>query len=168
LTVALSACSEEKPAELPPPVALTYEAIGYYCNMTVTDHPGPKGQIRLKSQDIPVWFSSVRDTIAFTRLPEEAKDILVVYVTDMSKAESWENPESGGWIEAGSALFVTGSSRKGGMGAPEPVPFSSKEAATEFANQYGGEIVSLSDIPDSSILGPVEVGGIHQNMDQGQ
>jgi copper chaperone NosL len=168
LSAALSACSEEETAELPPPAPLTYEAVGHFCNMTVKDHHGPKGQVLLKSQEQPVWFSSVRDTIAFTLLPEEPKDILAVYVTDMSKAQSWENPESGGWIEAKSALFVTGSSRKGGMGAPEPVPFSTKEAAEKFVDQYGGKIVSLSGIPVSSILGPVEVEGNHQNMDHGK
>jgi copper chaperone NosL len=165
LAAGLSACGDEESAELPPPAPLTQEAIGYYCNMTVTEHHGPKGQIRLKSEGQPVWFSSVRDTIAFTLLPEEPKDILVVYVTDMSRAETWENPESGDWIEAKTALFVIGSTRNGGMGAPEPVPFSSQEAAEKFADQYGGEIVGLSDIPDDAILGPVEIGNNHQNME---
>ena len=167
LAVGLSACGDEERAELPPPAPLTQEAIGYYCNMTVREHHGPKGQIRLKSEDQPIWFSSVRDTIAFTLLPEEPKDILAIYVTDMSKAETWENPENGDWIEANSALFVIGSTRRGGMGAPEPVPFSSKEAAEKFADQFGGRIVGLSDIPDNSILGPVEVGNNHQNKEHG-
>ncbi len=167
LAVGLSACGDEERAELPPPAPLTQEAIGYYCNMTVREHHGPKGQIRLKSEDQPIWFSSVRDTIAFTLLPEEPKDIWVVYVTDMSKAETWESPENGNWIEAETALFVIGSTKKGGMGAPEPVPFSSQEAAEKFAEQYGGEIVGLSEIPENAILGPVEVGNEHQNMEHG-
>ena len=167
LAVALSACSDEEQAELPPPAPLTQEAIGYYCNMTVREHHGPKGQIRLKSEEKPIWFSSVRDTIAFTLLPEEPKDIWAIYVTDMSRPETWENPETGDWIEAKSALFVIGSTRNGGMGAPEPVPFSSKAAAEKFASQYGGEIVGLSDISENSILGPVEVGNNHQNMENG-
>lgn len=167
LAAALAACGDEERAEAPPPVRLTQEAVGYYCNMTVKEHPGPKGQIRLKSGDQPIWFSSVRDTIAFTLLPEEPKDILVIYVTDMSKAETWENPDNGDWIEAKTALFVIGSTRTGGMGAPEPVPFSSQEAAENFARQYGGEIVGLSEIPESAILGPVEVGNDHQNMEMG-
>lgn len=167
LAAGLSACGDEEQAELPPPASLTQEAIGYYCNMTVREHPGPKGQIRLKSENQPIWFSSVRDTIAFTLLPEEPKDIWVVYVSDMSKSETWESPVNGNWIEAKSALFVIGSIRTGGMGAPEPVPFSSQEAAEKFANQYGGEIVGLSDIPENEILGPVDVGNNHQNMEQG-
>lgn len=167
LAAGLSACGDEKEAEAPPPAPLTQEAIGYYCNMTVSEHPGPKGQIRLKSADQPIWFSSVRDTIAFTLLPEEPKDIWAIYVTDMSKAEAWENPENGDWIDAETALFVIGSTRKGGMGAPEPVPFSSQEAAEKFAGQYGGEVVGLSEIPEDAILGPVEIENDHQNMGSG-
>ncbi len=51
LAAGLSACGDEERAELPPPAPLTQEAIGYYCNMTVREHHGPKGQIRLKSED---------------------------------------------------------------------------------------------------------------------
>jgi copper chaperone NosL len=165
LVTGLISCTEEEVAELPPPAVLTHEAIGYYCNMTVMDHHGPKGQIRLKSRNKPIWFSSVRDTVAFTLLPEEPKDILAIYVTDMSKAESWENPEAGNWIDAKTALFVTGSSRKGGMGATEPVPFASEEAAEKFAKHHGGKIVAFSDIPHGSVLGPVEIKNNHENME---
>ena len=48
---------------------LDADAIGYYCNMTVANHPGPKGQAFVAGKDAPLWFSSVRDTLAFTRLP---------------------------------------------------------------------------------------------------
>jgi len=161
IAVGLTACMEEEKAEAPPPAQLTHEAIGYYCNMTVKDHHGPKGQVRLKSQDKPVWFSSVRDTIAFTRLPEEPKDIAAIYVTDMSKAETWEKPGDGAWIDAKSAVYVLGSSKKGGMGAPEAVPFSTKEAAEKFASHHGGKVTHYADIPDSSILGTVQISDDH-------
>lgn len=168
LTIGLSACGEDKKAEMPPPVQLTQEAIGYYCNMTVVDHHGPKGQIQLNGKLAPIWFSSARDTIAFTLLPEESKDIAAIYVTDMSKADSWENPESSVWIDAKTAHYVIGSSKRGGMGAPEPVPFSSRETAKAFAHVHGGEIVAFSDIPEDSILGMVEIDGNHEAMDMGQ
>jgi len=167
LVSGLTGCMEEKAAKLPPPAPLTQDAIGYYCSMTVTEHIGPKGQIRLKSQANPVWFSSVRDTVAFTLLPEEPKDILVIYVTDMSKPGSWENPKHIDWIDAKTAQFVIGSSRNGGMGAPEPVPFSSRQAAEDFISKYGGNIVAFSDIPESSILGSVEIGNNENNEEHG-
>ena len=167
LSMSMSACTEEEVAELPPPAKLTHEAMGYYCNMTVTEHHGPKGQIRLKSQNKPVWFSSVRDTIAFTLLPEEPKDIIAIYVTDMSNPEAWENSENGDWVEAKSAHYVTGSTKNGGMGAPEPVPFASKENAEKFAGQHGGKVVTFTDIPHGAILGPVEVTSSYDKKEHG-
>jgi hypothetical protein len=50
----------------------------------VLDHPGPNGQIFIKGQAEPVWFASVRDTVAFTLLPEEPKDVTAIYVNDMA------------------------------------------------------------------------------------
>ena len=161
----LTGCMEDGAAELPPPDVLTQEAIGYYCNMTVQDHRGPKGQIKLKGESKPLWFSSVRDTITFTRLPGESKNIMAIYVTDMSDDASWDNPENSKWIEARSAHFVSGSSRSGGMGASEQVPFATKEDAHKFTQRYGGHILAYSDIPDSAIFGPVEISADPENKD---
>jgi len=156
LTLGLSACMEEEIVDLPSPAQLTQEPVGYYCSMTVADHKGPKGQIWLKSKDQPIWFSSVRDTITFTLLAEEPKDIRAIYVTDMSTDESWESPKSYQWIDINTAHFVTGSFRAGGMGAPEPVPFASKESAKKFSLRHGGKVVAYSKIADGSTLGPAE------------
>jgi len=168
LMVGLSGCVEQEVVEVPPPAPLTDQAVGYYCNMTMTEHQGPKGQIRLKSRKDPVWFSSVRDTVAFTMLPEEPKDIQAVYVTDMSNEASWRDPENSTWIAAKTAHYVMGSRKNGGMGAPEPVPFATKEAAQIFSRQYGGNIVAFSDIPESSILGPVELSNNPQIKEPGR
>ena len=54
-----------------------------------------------------------------------------------------------------------------GLGAPASVPFYSQDAAEKFAEQYGGEIVGLSEIPENAILGPVEVGNEHLYMEHG-
>ncbi len=95
LLAALSASGcdgKDSAAEAPPPVALTAEAIGHYCGMALLEHEGPKGQILLRGSDRPVWFSSARDTIAFTMLAEEAKTLRAIYVSDMGRAESWDQP----------------------------------------------------------------------------
>lgn len=147
-----AACDSEQVVEAPDPIEPTQNATGYYCNMTVVEHYGPKGHIFLVGDDIPFWFTSVRDTIAFTMLPEESKDIAVVYVNDMAKAKSWDKPEAGTWIDARTAMYVIGSTRVGGMGAPEPVPFSIRERAEEFAMEFGGEVVAFADIPLDYIL----------------
>jgi copper chaperone NosL len=126
--------------------------IGYYCNMSVAEHRGPKGQIFLDDREQPLWFTSARDTIAFTMLPEEPKNISAMYVSDMGKA-SWDNPEPGIWVDARSAWYVVGSGRVGGMGAPEPVPFAEKGKATAFQAEHGGRVLSFADIPEDEILG---------------
>lgn len=152
--LALGGCNDQKAAGAPPPPhELTQAAMGHYCGMNVLEHPGPKGQIILASRLQPVWFSSARDTLSFTMLPEEAKDIRAIYVSDMGKAPSWEEPGAGNWIEARKASFVIGSRMKGGMGADEAVPFSERAAAERFASENGGRVVSFSDVPKEYVLG---------------
>jgi len=138
---------------LPPPATLTRDAVGHYCGMLVTHHEGPKGQIFVAGQDQPIWFSSVRDTIAFTLLPEETAKVRVIYVNDMARADDWASPGPGTWMDAREAHFVIGSSRTGGMGAQEAVPFSRRTAARAFVEQYGGQIVKLTEIPEDYVLG---------------
>ena len=136
----LAGCSEEE-AAAPPPQALTGDEVGYYCGMLLTEHAGPKGQILVKSGERTFWFSSVHDTLTFLRLPEEPKDIAAVYVSDMAKASSWEQPGAGNWMRAEDAVFVVGSNRQGGMGGPEAVPFSDENAARDFAAAHGGQVM---------------------------
>ena len=151
-----AACGEDETAAAPPPpVALTQDAIGHYCGMALVEHDGPKGQILLRGSDRPVWFSSARDTIAFTMLSEESKAIRAVYVSDMAKAESWTQPGATNWVEARSAHFVLGSDRRGGMGAEEAVPFSDRAAADRFATAHGGRLVRLAELPRDWVLGGV-------------
>jgi copper chaperone NosL len=151
----LAACDGQESAQaVPPPVEPTRDAIGHYCGMVVVDHAGPKGQIFLKSRpEEPVWFTSARDTIAFTMLPEEPDDILAIYVNDMGRAKSWNSPEPGTWTDARKAWYVIGSNRRGGMGAPEAVPFANEADARTFAGQQGGEVVPFDRLPRDYILG---------------
>ncbi|MBC8339727.1 MAG: nitrous oxide reductase accessory protein NosL [Rhodospirillales bacterium] len=149
----LSACGDQTVAEAPPPQEPTRAATGHYCSMTVVDHPGPKGQIHLEGDAHPLWFSSVRDTIAFTMLPEESKDIAAIYVNDMAQVKTWKQPEPKTWIRARDAWYVIGSSRRGGMGAPEAVPFGDRDKAQSFAGEHGGRVVAFKDIPPEAILG---------------
>lgn len=158
VSVALAGCGKEAaPPPAPLPDEVSYAAIGHYCGMPLADHEGPKGQIHLKGQVEPVWFSSVRDTIAFTRLPEEPRDITAIYVNDMGRAKSWAHPEPGSWTDARKAWFVIDSEARGGMGAPEAVPFSDKAAAEAFQALHHGRVLRLTEIPDNYVLGPVDL-----------
>ena len=123
--------------------------------MNVLEHTGPKGQIILASREEPVWFSSARDAVSFTMLPEEPKDIRAIYVSDMAKAR-----ELGGARRrrTGSmrkqAFFVIGSRMKGGMGAEEAVPFSERERRRNIRRrENGGHVVSFAEIPQDYVLG---------------
>jgi copper chaperone NosL len=150
LAFLLVACEQSPVTEIPPAQKLTREANGYYCLMTVVNHKGPKGQIILSDGQV-MWFTSVRDTISFTLLPEEPKNIAAIYVNDMSDA-NWNDPGAENWIDARQAWYVLGSDRTGGMGAPEAVPFAAKEKAESFASNHGGTIHAFNSIPQAYIL----------------
>ena len=152
----LASCGEEE-AALPDPVRLTAEAVGHYCMMTVLDHDGPKAQIHLKGFPEPIFFAQVRDALAYAKGPERNADLLAIYVSDMGAAPSWAAPGPDNWILARQARFVVGGDVRGGMGAPEVVPFSSAEAAAGFADRHGGDVLAFSDIPDAAVLAPVEI-----------
>ncbi|TGQ72945.1 MULTISPECIES: nitrous oxide reductase accessory protein NosL [unclassified Mesorhizobium] len=150
--IAIAGC-QRGPDKTPAPFAMTEDAMGRYCGMNILEHPGPKGQVILAKYDEPIWFSSARDTIAFTMLPEEPKDIRAIYVSDMAKAPNWDNPGINNWVNAKDAFFVIGSDRKGGMGTAEAVPFSSSESARAFANEHGGQVLDFADLPRGYVLG---------------
>jgi len=149
LLAALSASGcdgKDSAAEAPPPVALTAEAIGHYCGMALLEHEGPKGQILLRGSDRPVWFSSARDTIAFTMLAEEAKTLRAIYVSDMGRAESWDQPgatNGGGAPRAGRDRQQPRRRHgRGGGGALLRPP-----AAERFAAEHCGRVLAFTQIP---------------------
>ncbi len=154
--IVLAACQETETRVVPAAISMTDEALGHYCQMNLTEHDGPKAQIHFAGSKYPVWFSQVRDAIAFTRLPEETQDVSAVYVSDMGKAQTWTNPGIDNWVDADTAHFVIESRSRGGMGAPEAIPFGEEKAAKAFVSENGGRIVKLAGIPDDYVLGPVD------------
>ena len=114
--VLLAGCQDRDAANAPPPppVELTASAVGHYCGMRVVEHSGPKGQIILASRKEPVWFSSARDAFSFTMLPEEAKDIRAIYVSDMAKAPKCSPEMSWQQQQQQHMKMVSGSGGTGG------------------------------------------------------
>jgi copper chaperone NosL len=154
--LAVAACREEV-AAIPDPVPMTEEAVGHYCQMDLLEHPGPKAQVHLDGQPgMPLFFSQVRDAVAYQRMPEQSHAITAIYVSDMANAPSWEDPGATNWVRADLAHYVVGATIPGGMGAPELVPFSRPEAAAEFAARHGGAVMALAAIDDAQVLAPVE------------
>ncbi|MDZ4093708.1 MAG: nitrous oxide reductase accessory protein NosL, partial [Paracoccaceae bacterium] len=78
LLLPLAACREDAP--LPGPVAMTAEAVGHYCQMGILEHPGPKAQVHLDGLPAPLFFSQVRDAVAYQRMPEQSGRIIAIYV----------------------------------------------------------------------------------------
>lgn len=160
MLLAVTACKQEvvqDTAALP----LTEEAVGHYCQMILLEHEGPKAQAHLAGlPGAPLFFSQVRDVVAYTRMPEQSHEVLKIWVNDMgAPGATWQMPGPANWIAAEDAVYVVGSRVVGGMGAPEIVPFSKPEDANIFAKANGGQIMRLAEIPDSAVLAPVVLDG---------
>ncbi|MFB2594364.1 nitrous oxide reductase accessory protein NosL [Paracoccus sp. p4-l81] len=151
LALMTAACRDEAQA-LPDPVQMTAQAVGHYCQMNLLEHPGPKAQVHLEDNPNPLFFSQVRDAIAYARMPEQAAPITVIYVSDMARAPDWDHPGDSNWMPATAAHYVIGSRRDGGMGAPETVPFSDAAAAQAFAAEWGGQVVAYDAIRSEDVL----------------
>lgn len=149
--LSLTACKEEV-ATRPDPVEMTVEAVGFYCRMDIIEHDGPKGQVQLDGLPGALFFSQVRDTVAYLHMPEQSHAITVAYVQDMSGPATWAEP--GPWITAESAIYVIGSDARGGMDAPEFVPFSDRSSAEAFAARHGGTLRQFIEITASDVLAP--------------
>lgn len=158
ILMTLSACKEETVQDTTP-LPLTAEAVGHFCQMNLLEHEGPKGQAHLEGlPGMPLFFSQVRDVVAYTRLPEQSHEILAVWVNDMgAPAATWGDPGADNWIAANDAHYVVGSRLMGGMGTPEIIPFAEAAKADAFAMANGGTVMRLSEIPDAAVLAPVEL-----------
>lgn len=165
LVLALAACREE--AQDLSPVAMTAESVGHYCQMHLLEHAGPKAQVHLEGfEGKPLYFSQVRDAVAYTRLPEQDGVILAVYVNDMgAPGATWDDPGAANWISAEAAHYVVGAAVEGGMGAPELVPFADTARAAAFAAANGGAVMDLAAIPDSAVIAPVATDATAGNGD---
>lgn len=151
--LAVSGCRDDATTR-PLPVALTAEAVGHYCQMDLLGHPGPKAQVHLEGLEAPLFFSQVRDAIAYQRMPEQEGIITAIYVNDMGVAASWQEPGATNWIAAEDAVYVAGSAARGGMDAPELVPFDTEAAAQAFTAREGGQVIAFAAIKDDDVLEP--------------
>jgi copper chaperone NosL len=141
-TLFLLACSGASDnVAKPTPIKLGDDEVGYYMQMIVADHAGPKAQLWLSDQRKPLWFVDVRDAILFKRTPEEADNITAIYAHDMSKNTDYHRVKDI-WVDIDEAFFVIESNRKGGMGMPETIPFSDSASANEFATKHGGKVIN--------------------------
>lgn len=169
LALTLLACvgCKEEVAQDTSPLPLSQDSVGHFCQMDLLEHDGPKGQAHLAGlPGLPLFFSQVRDVIAYTRMPEQSHEILAVWVNDMgASGATWSEPGRDNWILAQEAVYVVGSRVVGGMGTPEIVPFSDHAQATDFVEANGGQAMRLAEIPDAAVLAPVELTGDGDDAD---
>lgn len=166
MVMILGACREETARDISPR-DLTPETLGHYCQMNLLEHPGPKAQLYLEKNPDPLFFSQVRDAIAYARAPEQVAPIVAIYVNDMGRSgATWETPGDGNWIAAEKAFYVVQSRRQGGMGAPETVPFATRDKADAFARAEGGKVLAYGEITDDMVLTPVETGDATDGNDE--
>ena len=164
--LAVTACKEDLVQDTSP-LPFTVEAIGHFCQMNLFEHEGPKAQAHLAGLSrMPLFFSQVRDVVAYMRLPEQSHEILAVWVNDMGAPDAtWAKPGTTNWINIEDAFLVVGARVTGGMGAPEIVPFSDREKAEAFMSANGGQIMNLGEIPDDAVLAPVVLDGDNDDTD---
>lgn len=118
--------------------------------MLLADFPGPKGQIHYTDRAEPDFFCDLVELFHIYLDPEVVVPVRALFVQDMGKA-AWDHPE-GHWIDARSAWFVHGSSRRGSMG-PTIASFANEADARKFATEFGGTAVPFDGItPDMVAL----------------
>lgn len=140
----LAACGERPSgAASVAPVEITRSTSCELDGMLLMDYPGPKGQIHFAGADQPAFYCDTMEVLNTLIVPEQIRKVNAVYVQDMGQTD-WDHPQ-GAWIDARTALYVHGSSRKGSMG-PTFASFSQEADAQKFIQEYGGTLVRMSDI----------------------
>lgn len=124
------------------PVEPTRETACALDGMLLLEYPGPKAQIHY-DQGPPDFFCDTTEMFAMVLKPEQKRRLVAVYTQDMGQAD-WAHPV-GHWIDAKTAYYVVGSSRKGSMGATIG-SFAREEDARSFARQYGGKVLRFNEV----------------------
>jgi copper chaperone NosL len=149
-TLVLAACGQSDTRGPLEPVAITG---GTYCTldgMLLADYPGPKAQIHYAGREEPDFFCDTVEMFHIYLNPEIVQPVRGLYVQDMGSTD-WDDPQ-GQWIDARTAYYVHGSSRRGAMG-PTLASFSREEDARHFAEEFGGQVLRFEEItPDQVIL----------------
>lgn len=143
VVMASSACKQSAGTASTAPVEIGTGSVCSLDGMPLGEFGGPKAQIHYRGVAEPELFCDTVEMFSIYMNPEQARRIDAMYVQDMGRAE-WDEPR-GHWIEARTAWYVSGSSRRGAMGRTL-VPFSAEDAAKRFAGQYGGELYRFAEI----------------------
>ena len=123
----------------------------HLCGMLITNFDGPKGELFRKEQGETVFkFCSTRDMFSYYLDPENKRNVSQMLVHDMSKMP-WGTINDDYFIDAKTAWFVSGSEKTGAMGKTL-ASFSLEIDAVAFAKEFGGEVLSFSEIKLETML----------------
>ncbi|PKH57784.1 nitrous oxide reductase accessory protein NosL [Shewanella sp. Choline-02u-19] len=123
----------------------------HMCGMMIKKYPGPKGQVHLKGQLVTPKFCSTRDMFNFALQSENQRQVTDLFVHDMATT-NWESPEDSAFIDAKTAWYVYGASKKAVMG-PAVASFGTKEGALKFSQELGGIVLSYDQIDTQLLAG---------------
>jgi copper chaperone NosL len=151
LSMILIGCSEEpQQAMLRQAVAIESADECHLCGMIISNFPGPKGESYQSTGEHVNKFCSTRDLFAFLLQPENITQAREVYVHDMSKTP-WHKPDDQYFIDARTAWYVIGSTKKGAMGMTL-ASFSKQEDAKAFSLEFGGQVYPFEDVTIELIM----------------
>lgn len=150
MVAVLAACGGPAAPTVIAPVDIDDSTVCVLDGMLLADQPGPKAQIRYAGREQPEFFCDTVEMFNVYLGPEQVRAVQALFVQDMGKAD-WDEPQ-GHWIDAKSAYYVVGASRRGSMG-PTIASFALEADAQQFAAQYGGRVLPFSGITaDMAIL----------------
>lgn len=142
----LAGCQEDTPETLAAQKAIAIESGDecHLCGMIISNYPGPKGQLYQRGDTRTHKFCSTRDMFAFLLDPEHKHNIQSAFVHDMAISH-WDHPDEQTYIDARTAWYVVGSSKRGAMG-PTLASFADEKTAKAFAKMNGGNLYSFDQI----------------------
>ncbi|HRP94756.1 MAG TPA: nitrous oxide reductase accessory protein NosL [Rhodocyclaceae bacterium] len=126
--------------------------------MLLADYPGPKAQIHYANRSEPDFFCDTVEMFHVHLNPEIVQPVRAMFVQDMGKAD-WDDPR-GHWIDARSAWYVHGSSRRGSMG-PTLASFADEAGARAFAQEFGGNVLRFDDVTADMVV--LDGGALHDS-----
>lgn len=139
----LTACQKAEPNLAAVPTEIDPQTTCSLDGMQLADYPGPKAQILYAGEAKPTYFCDTVELFHALLRPEQVKTVQAVFVQDMGQAD-WDNPR-GHWIDAKTAWYVHGSSRKGSMG-PTIAAFATQADADKFVAAYGGKVLKFAEV----------------------
>lgn len=122
----------------------------HLCGMMIAGFAGPKGEVFEKGHQHARKFCSTRDMFSYYLQPENKRQAAQLFVHDMTQVP-WDEPSDQQFIDAKSAWFVKGSSKRGAMGATL-ASFKDQAAAETFAAEFGGKVMTFDQIQLATLM----------------